>query len=124
MKYTFLKFLFHDLTIKQAVENASGYWDTRLAPLRLTSQVEQKRWAKHNFTLVLSTVVAILSQRLVIHNDTLPNRSKCCKNNSGRFYRDFTVKPSLPASPSLLRWKFILGERIDKYIRRTGPFQH
>ena len=23
------------------------------------------------------------------------------------------------ASPSLLRWKFILGERIDKYVRRT-----
>ena len=55
----FLHFLFHNLTIKQAVENASGYWDTRLAPLRLTSQVEQitlKRWAKHNFMLVLSTV--------------------------------------------------------------------
>ena len=41
MKYTFLKFLFHDLTIKQTVENASSYWDTRLAPLHLTSQVEQ-----------------------------------------------------------------------------------
>ena len=57
MKYTFFKnFLFHDLTIKQAVENASGYWYKRLVPLHLTSQVEQitlKRWAKHNFTLTV-----------------------------------------------------------------------
>ena len=48
----------------------------------------------------------------------------CCKNNRGRFYRDFTVKPSLPASPSLLRLKFILGERIDKYIRRTDQLEY
>ena len=110
------------------VENASGYWDTQLAPLRLISQVEQintEEMGKTQFyASFVNSIVAILSQRLVIqghYNDTLPDRSKCCKNNRGRFYRDFTVKPSLPASPSLLRWKFILGERIDKYIRRTIP---
>ena len=98
----FLHFLFHNLTIKQAVENASGYWDTRLAPLRLTSQVEQITQFYASF---VNSIVAILSQRLVIqghYNDTLPDQSKCCKNNRGRFYRDFTVKPSLPTSPALL----------------------
>ena len=128
MKYTFLKFLFHHLTIKQAVENAFDYWDKQLAPLRLTSKVEQintEEMGKTQFyTSFINSIVAILSQRLVIqgyYNDTLPDRSKCCKNNRGRFYRDFTVKPSLPASPSLLHWKFILGEWIDKYIKRTIP---
>ena len=103
MKYTFLNFLFHDLTIKQVVENASGYWDTQLAPLRLTSQVEQintEEMGKTQFYAgFVNSIVAIFSQRLVIqghYNDTLPGRSKCCKNNRGRFYRDFTVKPSLP----------------------------
>ena len=110
------------------VENASGYWDTRLAPLCLTSQVEQintEEMGKTQFyASFVNSIVAILSQRLVIqghYNDTLPDRSKCCKNNQSRFYRDFTVKPSLPASPFLLRCKFILGEWIDKYIGRTIP---
>ena len=127
MKYTFFKFFYSMiLTIKLAVENASGYWDTRLAPLRLTSQAEQiniEEMGKTQFyASFVNSIVAILSQRLVIqghYNDTLPDRSKCCKTNRGRFYRDFTVKSSLPASPSLLHWKFILGERIDKYIRKT-----
>ena len=69
-------------------------------------------------------IVAILSQRLVIqvhYNDTLPDRSKCYKNNHGRFYRDLAIKPSLPSLPSLLHWKFILGEQINKYVRRTIP---
>ena len=52
------------------------------------------------------------------YNNTLPDRSKCYR---GRFYRDLAIKPSLPSSPSLLRWKFILGEQIDKYVRRTIP---
>ena len=72
----------------------------------------------------INSIVAILSQRLVIqghYNDTLPDRTKCYKSNRGRFYRDFAIKPLLPSSPSLLRWKFILGERIDKYARRTIP---
>ena len=111
------------------VEYASGYWDTRLAPLHLTSQVEQmntEEMGKTQFyASFVNSIVAILSQRLVIqghYNDTLPDRSIWyCKNNRGRFYRDFTVKLSLPTSPSLLRWKFILGERIDKYIRRIIP---
>ena len=97
-------------------------------PLRLTSQVEQintEEMGKTQFyASFVNSIVAILSQRLVIqdhYNDTLPDRSKCCKNNRGRFYHDFTVKPSLPASPSLLHWRFILGERIDKYIRKTIP---
>ena len=67
----------------------------------------------------VNSIVAILSQRLVIqghYNDTLPDQKQLWM-----FYHDFTVKPSLPVSPSLLRWKFILGERIDKYIRRTIP---
>ena len=89
MKYTFLNFLFHDLTIKQAVENASGYWDTRLVPLHLTSQVEQistEEMDKTQFyASFVSSIVAILSQRLVIqghYNDTLPDQSKCCKKQS------------------------------------------
>ena len=125
MKYTFL---FHDLTIKQAVENASSYWDTRLVSLRLTSQVKQinieEMGKTQSYASFVNSIVAILSQRLVIqghYNDTLPDQSKCCKNNRGMFYCNFTVKPSLPVSPSLLRWKFIPGERIDKYIRRTIP---
>ena len=128
MNYTFLNFLFHDLTIKQAVENASGYWYKWLAPLRLTSQVEQitlKRWAKHKFyTSFVNSIVAILSQRTDIqghYDDTLPDLSKCYKNNHGRFYHDLAIEPSLPSSSSLLRWKFIQGERIDKYVRKTIP---
>ena len=70
----------------------------------------------------VNSIVAILSQRLVMqghYSDTLPDRSKCYKNNRGRFYCDLAMKPSLPSSPFLLHWKFILGERIDKYVRRT-----
>ena len=93
MKY---KFLCHDLTIKQAVENASSYWYKRLAPSRLTSQVEQiKDMSKTQFyTSFGNSIVAILSQRLVIqghYNDTLPDRLKCCENNRGRFYRDLAI---------------------------------
>ena len=93
MKYTFLKvFLFHDLTIKQAVESASGYWYKRLTPLHLTSQVEwynTEEMGKAQF--YASFVSSIASRypftRLVIqghHDDTLPDRSKCYKNNCGR----------------------------------------
>ena len=56
MKYTFLKFLFHDLTIKQAVESASSYRYKRLTPLHLTSQVEQINTEEMGKTQVLSTV--------------------------------------------------------------------
>ena len=91
VRLCFKIFLFHDLIIKQVVEYASGYWDTRLAPLRLTSQVEQINTEEMGKTLFyasfVNSIVAILSQRLVIqghYNDTLPDRSKCCKNNRGR----------------------------------------
>ena len=95
-------------------------------PLHLTSQVEQiktEEMGKTQFyASFVNSIVAILSQRLIIqghYNYTLPDRSKCYKNNRGRFYRNLAIKPSLRSSPSLLRWKFILGERIDKYVRRT-----
>ena len=42
----------------------------------------------------VNSIVAILLQRLVIqdhYNDTLPDRSKCYKNNRGRFYRDLAI---------------------------------
>ena len=56
------------------------------------------------YTSFVNSIVAILSQRLVIqghYNDILPGRSKCYKNNCGRFYRDLAIKPSLPSSLSL-----------------------
>ena len=55
----------------------------RLAPLHLTSQVEQintEEMGKTQFyASFVNSIVAILSQRLVIqghYNDTLPDRSK------------------------------------------------
>ena len=70
----------------------------------------------------VNSIVAILSLRLVIqvhYNDTLPDLSNVLQNSRGRFYRDQTLKSSRPVSLSLLRWQFILGEWIDKHIRKA-----
>ena len=62
----------------------------------------------------VNSIVAILSQRLVIqghYNDTLPDRSKCYKNNRGRFYRDLVIK----ASAAL----FTISFALEVYTGRT-----
>ena len=86
------------------------------------SQVEQintEEMGKTQFyTSFVNSIVAILSQRLVIlghYNDILPDRSKCYKNNRGRFYRNLAIKPSLPPSPSLFVLEVYTG-KTDRSI--------
>ena len=43
----------------------------------------------------------------------------CYKSNCGRFYYDLTLKPSRSFC-FLLHWKFILGERINKYMYKQS----
>ena len=64
-------------------------------------------WSGPNFILSVRSGPKIIHYRL-----------NCYKNNPA--WQVLSRLDNTAPSPSqLLRWKFILGERIDKYVRRT-----
>ena len=80
MKYTFFKFLFHNLTIKTAVENATCSYCAWLALSLLMSLDDQINATEISKTELcascVNSIADILTQRLVIQchdNDTLPD---------------------------------------------------
>ena len=89
----------------------------------LDDQISYTKMGKTElFAGCVDSLVNILSQRLVIqchNNDTLPDLAKVLQNNPCRFYCDLTLKPSLPVSPSILCWRFILLEWSNKHIRKA-----
>ena len=53
------------------------------------------------------------------YNDTLPDLSNVLQKQSWQVLSRLDIETIGPVSLSLLRWQFILGEWIDKHIRKV-----
>ena len=82
-----------------------------------------RRWAKQrlNASCVYS-ILDILSQRLALqfrYNDTLLDLANALQKQSWQVLLRLDIKPSPPVSLSILCWRFILEEWIDKHARKA-----
>ena len=53
------------------------------------------------------------------YNDTLPDLSNVLQKQSWQVLSRLDIETIGPVSLSLLHWQFILGEWIDKHIRKV-----